>query len=240
VVYGQFDSKTTMELAFELPIKALGLKEGDCARDIKALAPYEIRDEAAGQVACYRTEEGVSQIDWTDDWQFVYGRARREDLADVNLFAWWVLEAGPLESGLEGVSSGTVLAKDAASLAQFPDGSFETTVMPDASAFDQDPQLTLLTGAYRLDLSGGIYSLTRSTGDLVDQGSYGLSKGGELTLSSTDPACSKVGIYMLHVADTSLMFEPSGKDRCGGRAFILTSGSWTKTEAGVTPSPGSR
>ena len=223
VRYSQFDSRTTMDGLFEFSLQAAQVEEGDCATQIQATSSYTIADEPAGRVACSRSG-GRSFIHWTDELQLVYSVAERGDLADLDLFRWWVGSAGPLED-LPGRPPGAVVPKDVGGPLPEPlEGSFSATVTSE-DAEGLDPGLSLLTGEYRLDLTANGYVLTRRLE--IDRGSYGLSKSDTIVLASSDPQCGGVGRYTIVVEEASLSFEAIEEDPCPGRGFILTAEPWS-------------
>lgn len=236
VLYSWFESKPAMDAVYQPLVQNLQVPEGDCATDIKAHAEYTLRGDPSGQVTCFRAA-GAAHIQWTDDNQFVYATAERADLADLDLFNWWLTEAGPLVAGLPGVAPESVVPKDVGD--QSPDvleGSFEATVS-DEAARGKDAEFVLLTGGYGMELIDGQYRLLRSTGQAVDEGSYGLAKGGEIALSSTDQCPGVSGTYVYALERGTLAFQAREKDRCGGRDFILTAGPWMKAGPSDTGSP---
>jgi tRNA A-37 threonylcarbamoyl transferase component Bud32 len=234
VSYSLFGSKTPMDASLEPSVQTLGIQQGDCETDPGAVSSYTVDGQPAGRVACYRFQ-GRSHIEWTDDIQFIYATAIRPDLADLDLFGWWVQAAGPLES-LPGFAPGLVIPKDlAAPLPKAPEGSFAATVTDQAVAGLAN-QFVLLTGAYRLDLSAGSYRLERSSGMIVDEGASGLAKGRAIALSSNDTTCERTASYHFTLKGNQLTFEVVGTDPCQGRAVILGAGPWTGTAASTSPS----
>jgi hypothetical protein len=210
---------------FDSSLQASQFEEGDCATRTEATSEYTIVDERAGSVACYRSR-GRSFIQWTDELQLVYSVAERGDLADLELFRWWVESAGPLQD-LPGFGPGHVVPKDTDAPVLDPiEGSFSATVTEEA-AENEEPGVRLLTGDYHLELSSGNYTLTRALP--IDQGTYGLSKGNVVVFFASGPSCEGVGTYGFTVEGGSVTFEPTEEDACPGREFVLAAGPWSAT-----------
>ena len=100
VSYARYRSTDAVRAAFERFASPADATATDCATDASARGEYTVNSVPAGLVACYVDEASSpgtteSVIVWTDDEHSVLGRAIRRDPADLTLYEWWRVEAGP-------------------------------------------------------------------------------------------------------------------------------------------------
>jgi hypothetical protein len=102
VTYASFPTVEVLRERFEA--FAAGATGGgdDCATQPSAVGAYTLNGQERGGVACYLEDRrsglstASSVLVWTDEELLVLGRAVRGDAADLTLYEWWRIQAGPV------------------------------------------------------------------------------------------------------------------------------------------------
>jgi hypothetical protein len=101
VTYSRFAQTADMQRRFDAFSAAVIVPGGDCANDPAASHGYTTNGSPKGEVTCYVEDRrsglsaASSVIVWTDEELGVLARGVRGDAADLTLYEWWRMEAGP-------------------------------------------------------------------------------------------------------------------------------------------------
>jgi hypothetical protein len=166
-------------------LNVAGAPPGDCAVGHLAEGTWSAGQVRSGRVLCYQ-KRGASSIEWTDERFLVLGHASRDDLGDLELLRWWLVEAGPwLQEGER---------RDAdAPIDPLPEGTFRRRVTQED--FEELQALTggvlhSWIGTWTLRVGDGEYQVNSPDPVFDDRGFYVYGKEGNVAIYTTnEPAC---------------------------------------------------